>query len=345
MSYARKLLIDGVEIADVIIPDTIDEIKPFTFYRCYSLSNIVLSTNLMSINDESFSDCIGLSTVEIPSHVSSISQSSFRGCINLTLFIVDETNEHYSTEDGMLLNTSKEFLVHGINNDNFTLNGVLSIGDYAFENYELVSSAISNLNNVKYIGEASFYATNAESISFSNSLTSIGPMAYAQCENLCCISFGNSSLSIFDNAFDSCYSLTSVNIIDIASWCKSTFVNGSNPLQIAQNLFINNILAENLTIPTNVDEIYPEVFIGCTSLISVSIPGSINTISSMAFGYCSNIQTIHLYSGTENIADNAFVGCDSLQDVFFYGKTFDQISVMDGYPWGIDDPEIIIKPS
>ncbi|MBP5784089.1 MAG: leucine-rich repeat protein [Methanobrevibacter sp.] len=73
MSYARKLLIDGVEIADVIIPDTIDEIKPFTFYRCYSLSNIVLSTNLMSINDESFSDCIGLSTVEIPSHVSSIS--------------------------------------------------------------------------------------------------------------------------------------------------------------------------------------------------------------------------------------------------------------------------------
>ncbi|MBP5784091.1 MAG: leucine-rich repeat protein [Methanobrevibacter sp.] len=44
-----------------------------------------------------------------------------------------------------------------------------------------------------------------------------------------------------------------------------------------------------MTIPTNVDEIYPEVFIGCTSLISVSIPGSINTISSMAFGYCSNI--------------------------------------------------------
>lgn len=76
--------IDGVELRGCVIPSTITEIRPATFYRFNRMTSVTIPNTVTSIGQSAFGGCSGLTSVTIPSSVTSIGASAFTGCSGLT---------------------------------------------------------------------------------------------------------------------------------------------------------------------------------------------------------------------------------------------------------------------
>ena len=55
--YAKKLYLNGTLVTDLVIPDTVTEIKDFAFYNCSSLSSITIPSSVTSIRECAFTSC------------------------------------------------------------------------------------------------------------------------------------------------------------------------------------------------------------------------------------------------------------------------------------------------
>ena len=83
------LYIGGTKQTDIIIPDTITEIKDYTFYKCTSLTSVTIPDGVTTIPASAFQGCTSLTSIEIPDGVTSLGNSAFRDCTslkNVTIF-------------------------------------------------------------------------------------------------------------------------------------------------------------------------------------------------------------------------------------------------------------------
>lgn len=128
---------------------------------------------------------------------------------------------------------------------------------------------------------------------------------------------GNSVESIGDDAFDVCNSLTSVNISDLAAWCKISFGNWySNPLTEAGHIYLNGEEIRDLVIPNSVTNIGSLTFSHCRYLSSVTIPNSVNSIGTYAFWRCN-----HLTSVISKMENPCYIYFDCFPNDVFYNVT------------------------
>lgn len=120
-----------------------------------------------------------------------------------------------------------------------------------------------------------------------------------------------------------CNCLTSVNIKDIAAWCKIDidYESGagghyeSNPLYYANNLYLNGEKVTELVIPNSVTCIRGATFYGCTSLTSVTFGNNLTRIEQAAFRYCSGLTSIEIPNTMSNIEKYTFSDCSGLTSV------------------------------
>ena len=153
-------------------------------------------------------------------------------------------------------------------------------------------------------------------IVFNAPITTIRDMAFYGCKSLTSVTIPDSVNTIGDYAFSGCKSLTSVYITDIAAWCNISFSYlESNPLYYARNLYLNNELVTDLTIPDSVTTIGDYAFNDCDSLTSVTIPDSVTAIGDRAFYECSSLTSITIPDSVTTIGGFAFAYCDSLTSV------------------------------
>jgi len=75
--YAHRLFLNGMEVLDLNIPNSIAEIKSCAFFSCYSLKNVTIPNSITQIGSSAFRDCIGLSNISIPESVYSIGEYAF----------------------------------------------------------------------------------------------------------------------------------------------------------------------------------------------------------------------------------------------------------------------------
>ena len=61
--YAGNLYIDGQSVTDLVIPDSVTEIKGYAFYGCTGLTSVTIGTSVTSIGRYAFSGCTELSSV------------------------------------------------------------------------------------------------------------------------------------------------------------------------------------------------------------------------------------------------------------------------------------------
>ena len=233
-----------------------------------------------------------LSSIEISSGITSIG-SAFQYCYELTGELVIPDSVTYIGYGAFRGCSGLTSIIIG--------SGVTSIGESAFED-----------------------CTSLTSVIIPNSVTSINDYAFIRCSGLTSIVIGSGVTSIGTNAFSGCTSLTSVYISDIAAWCNISFSGyaniSSNPLSNRCNLYLNNELVTDLTIPDSITTINDYAFSGCESLTSVNIPDSVITINDWAFYGC-NITSVTIGAGVTSIGKNTFGYCKDLGSITCYAPT------------------------
>ena len=92
-------------------------------------------------------------------------------------------------------------------------------------------------------------------------VTKIGSKAFSGCSAMRSITIPSSITTIYSSFYD-CSSLTKVEVLDLAAWCKISF-NGydANPLRKG-TLYHNGRELKELTIPTSVTKIGDQAFSG-----------------------------------------------------------------------------------
>lgn len=159
---------------------------------------------------------------------------------------------------------------------------VKSVGDYAFngcdnltdtyvsiDSYETYFSFASALRGKKHLYSKgnNFEEEELTSIDLSNlELTELPSCAFSMCVNLTSVILPTSLTLIGSSAFSNCSSLTSVNIPDSATTIGSYAFNNCSSLT-------------SIKIPNGVTTIGAYAFSGCSSLAAIVLPSSLNKIN------------------------------------------------------------------
>lgn len=123
ISLAHHLFLNGEEVRDLIIPNSVTSIGKFAFYNCSSLTSVAISNSVTSILKSAFYNCSNLTSVTISSNLTYLGDYAFSNCHSLKSVVIP--------------------------------NRVITISDYAFsECYALTSATIGS--GIKSIGNEAF---------------------------------------------------------------------------------------------------------------------------------------------------------------------------------------------
>ncbi len=291
----KKSFYKNKTLKKVTIPDSVYEIRAYTFYNCVKLNKVSIGKNVDKIGESAFNGCKSLKKFKIPSQVTKLNYdvfartgikslhigkniknilpSSFYNMTNKPLekITVSKKNKHYSSENGVLYNKKKTRLIlcpPSLNRKSLTLpSSVRIIGDDAFE-----------------------FNKNLRTVKLPNKLKLIYPGAFCDCKNLNEITIPKSVYEIYEYAFSGCSKLTKVTILNKdANIEEFAFENsGFKSVEVAHSIsegFWGCKKLKKITILPNVTDIAPKQFFNCPKLKTVTIPPTVKRIWNKAFGY------------------------------------------------------------
>ena len=199
-----------------VIPDSVKSIENFAFIDCVNLTSIKIPDSVTSIGIHAFKRCRKLKSIRIPASVAWV-DGAFFGCTGLKSIIVDNDNERYYSDDGVLYDSARMELNRYPpckDGDTFRVPSFTdAIGYGAFEGCRKLKSIILP-EGVRTIDEEAFRGcTGLESIVLPYTLVSIGMKAFADCTNLRTVTIPDTVRAIDDGAFEGCSSLETINIV------------------------------------------------------------------------------------------------------------------------------------
>ena len=180
-------------LTGITIPNTVTSIGIAAF-RNSGLTTANIGNGVTTIGEEAFKDCSSLATVSIGSGLTTIGNNAFYACWALTQFNVDEANEAYCSDGGVLFNKDKTTLLQypaGKTETTYAVPAsVTSIAKYAFA----CSNALTE-------------------VTLPEGLTDIAEYAFAWCRKLTKISLPKSLDNIGNMAFNECTGLTEMTVL------------------------------------------------------------------------------------------------------------------------------------
>ncbi len=147
LSNGTDLYLNGTPVIDLVIPDTITEIKNYAFCGCTSLTSVIIPDSVTSIDSYAFGSCTSLTSVTIGNGVKTIGSYAFSWCGSLTSVTIPNS----VTKIGTCAFNGCASLASVTIPDSVT-----TIGDYAFENCSSLTS-VTIPDSVTSIGYEAFY--------------------------------------------------------------------------------------------------------------------------------------------------------------------------------------------
>lgn len=150
---------------------------------------------------------------------------------------------------------------------------------------------------LSFINKSAFAGCSGlSSITVPNTVTGIASFAFSNCSSLSSITIPVFVDLVGTSAFAGCSLLSSVCFTgNVSQWCRINFIQGSNPLIQAHNLYINDCLVTDLVIPDEITEINIGSFCGATCLTSLTMHDSVTSIGNWAFLDCSGLSEVIMY--------------------------------------------------
>ena len=248
------------------------------FYRCSSLSNIVIPASVTSIGDSAFCGCRSLSSIIIPASVTSIGDNAFCGCLSLSKIVIPAS--------------------------------VTSIGDGAFSDCRSLSN-IDIPDSVTCIGDCVFsHCRSLSNIAIPASVTSIGDKSFYNCSSLKYISIPESVICLNGNPFS--HWIGKLECLSPNFIYEDDILFDKNKSKI---ISFRNQSLEAYVIPASVTSIGDSAFCGCLSLSKIVIPASVTSIGDGAFSDCRSLSNIDIPDSVTSIGNSAFFDCLSLSKI------------------------------
>jgi len=228
-----SLYMNGKMVTELIIPEGVTHINSYAFKSCKSLVGLTLPSTLMTIGKNVFYNCSSLKEIINLSYLD-LSHSGF----NCNIITKKADSGITTVGDFVFYDNGTELMLCKYTGDDTSI-----VFPQQAQQYSISPSAFR-------------YDKKITDITFSNSVTTIGDYAFANCTALENIVFSNSITSINHSAFRDC---TAINTIIIGDGVNS----------IGMCAFANCTLLQSVTLGTNLIAIDDEAFYGCRALIEV----------------------------------------------------------------------------
>ena len=280
LSTAHHLFLNGEEVTDLVIPNSVTAIKDYSFWGCSGLTSITIHNGVTSIGVGSFSRCSGLTSLTLPNSVTYIGVGAFDGCRGLTSLTLP--------------------------------NSVTYIGEGAFYHCSGLTTIVSEIENPFEISDDVFNCSDKDIYVTATLIVPPGKRSAYQStagwnkfQNI--VEVGGVGYEFENNGIR--YKIGENNTISVVSRDAKYAGAVSIPNQVAFN-------GNNYTVTS----IASSAFEGCVDMTAVTIPSSVSTIGDAAFYYCTGLTTVDIPNGVKTIGEGAFSKCGGLTSVTIPGS-------------------------
>lgn len=315
-----------VNLKNIILPDTIEQIESSAFAQC-SLISIDLPNNITKIGSGAFAGCLNFTEIIIPDSVEELENYAFSRCLNLKEITIpislklahkecfDDvlpekvifskgTGEIQDVEyeSGRNISVPWDYYKGGENLKEVILEeGIVKIGSRLFCNCIALEKVVLP-TSLEEIGEGTFENCRSLSkIDLPDSLKKIGKLAFANCANIVSLEIPDSVSEMGGGQFFGCKSLKNVKLNDnITTLDSVSREDDEKTYELAAMVgehFYEQILYDNHNYG---------MFEECSSLESINIPSSVISLGDETFENCKKLISINGLSQIEYIGSGAF---------------------------------------
>ena len=294
----KKLILNGEEITDLVIPEGVTEIKNNAFAGG-AFTSVTIPEGVTRIGDYAFCDCHSLNTpLVLPNSLTTVDYQAFYYCLALP--------EVYFGDS------------------------IASIGDYAFNHCPLTKVHITNLAGwcgVEFRYEPPqqiarhLYLGDEEIIDLviPEGVESISRKAFNNCLSFKSITVPTSLTTLGTDVFDNSTNVerlywnavncTTNGALEAGNITEVTFGDQVEYIPLA---LLKNAKITSLAVPPSVREIGNNAFEGCSRLTDVSMGDSLLVLGANAFKNCSALTAIDIPDAVTTVGEKAFSGCSKL---------------------------------
>ncbi len=247
------------------------------FGRGQYLTDITISDNVIRIGAFAFMGCDNLRTIHLGKSVMDFIPENFEYLNNLVAFTVDEQNNYFSSQNGILYNKD--------------MSEVICVPNQ-------VTGDIVLPDNLTVIPEDMLaFRPLIETLTIPYTVTEIQGNAFRNCENLKTVYLFTSTANIDSSAFWDLYALE--NII-VNNDDNETYYSQDGVLYTKDTtaiLFVPMSLTGEISIPEGITTLYADQFYHCP-ITSVYLPSTLRVMEDSTFNWCDQLTEFH-YNGTK----------------------------------------------